>query len=93
MGIKNLSGTDSSSTFDDPQQYNHNGNHQKNMDKATHGVSGDQSQQPQDKHDDSNGIEHDIVLCNGLEQKTPPSTKAMREFTGEHQIIRRFDCR
>jgi hypothetical protein len=32
------------------------------MDETTHGVGSNQSQQPQDEHNDGDGIEHDIDL-------------------------------
>jgi hypothetical protein len=50
------------STPNDPQQDDHDGDHQQNVNKATHGVRRDQTQQPQDEHHYGNGIEHDIDL-------------------------------
>jgi hypothetical protein len=45
-----------------PQQDNHNSNHQQNVDETTHGGGCDQTQQPQDEHNYSNGIKHDFNL-------------------------------
>jgi hypothetical protein len=48
--------------IDDSDQYDHDRDHQQNVYEATHGVRGNYSQQPQNEHDDSNGIKHDLVL-------------------------------
>jgi hypothetical protein len=53
---------DFTSTSDDPQQDNHNRDHQQNMNETAHGVRRDQSQQPQDKHYYGNGIKHFLHL-------------------------------
>jgi hypothetical protein len=44
------------------QQDNHDGDHQQNVNETAHGVGSDQAKQPQDEHNDGNGIEHDIDL-------------------------------
>jgi hypothetical protein len=43
------------SSIDDPDQNHHDGNHQQNMDEATYCIRGNQSQQPQDDENDSDG--------------------------------------
>jgi hypothetical protein len=46
------------STADDSQQDNHNGDYQKDVDKTTQGIGRDQSKYPQDKQNNSNRIKH-----------------------------------
>jgi hypothetical protein len=49
-------------SVDDSDQYDHDRDHQQNVYEAAHGVRGNDSQQPQNEHDDGNGIEHDLFL-------------------------------
>jgi hypothetical protein len=44
------------------QQHNYNCDHQQNVDETAHGVRGNQTQQPQDEHNNGNDIKHDIDL-------------------------------
>jgi hypothetical protein len=46
----------------DPEQDYHDGNNQKNMNKAAHGVGCHQSQEPQDDQNDGDGIKHIDIL-------------------------------
>jgi hypothetical protein len=50
------------SPVDHSQQDDHDSDHQQDMDEAAHGVSSDQPEQPQDEHNNGNGIKHDIDL-------------------------------
>jgi hypothetical protein len=50
------------SSVNHPQQDNHDSDHQQNVNETTHGVRSNHPQQPQDKHNDGNGIKHDIDL-------------------------------
>jgi hypothetical protein len=49
-------------SIDHSQQDHHDSDHQKNVYETTHGVGSDQAKQPQDEHNDGNGIEHDSDL-------------------------------
>jgi hypothetical protein len=50
------------SSVNHPEQNYHDSDNQQNMNEATHGVRSDYPKQPQDEHNDGNGIEHDIYL-------------------------------
>jgi hypothetical protein len=50
------------SSADDPEQNHDNCDYQQNVNETAHGVGCNQSKQPQDNHDDSDGIKHDVVL-------------------------------
>jgi hypothetical protein len=54
------------SPADDPEQDNHDGNYQKHVNETANGVGSDQSQQPQDEKNDSNGVQHDKYPLSGL---------------------------
>jgi len=49
-------------TVNQSQQNDYDSNHQQNVDETTHSVRSNQPQQPQDKHNNGNGIKHDINL-------------------------------
>jgi hypothetical protein len=46
------------SSADDPEQDDHESDHQENMNETAYGVGGDKSEQPQDEQNNSDGIEH-----------------------------------
>src|SRR4030095_8588537 len=47
-------------------QHHDNGDHQKDVDEATHSVGTDQSQEPQNDQNNSNGVEHRYSFGWGL---------------------------
>jgi len=50
------SGSESFSSADDVKQDHHDGNHQQNVNKATHGIGGDKTQEPQDDQNNSESV-------------------------------------
>jgi hypothetical protein len=48
------------SSADDPEQDNHDGDHQKDVNETADGVGSDQTKQPQDKQNNGNRIKHGI---------------------------------
>jgi len=51
------------------------------MYEAAHGVRSDQSEQPQDKHDNGNGIEHDSVLSiKDFKNTSAPAILALKQL-------------
>jgi hypothetical protein len=50
------------SSVNQSKQDHHDGDHQKNVNETAHSVGSNQSKQPQDEHNDGNGIEHDSDL-------------------------------
>jgi hypothetical protein len=69
-------------SVDDSDQYDHDRDHQQNVYEATHGVRGNYSQQPQNEHDDCNGIKHDLFLSlvEGHRFETPIYSVRFKSF-------------
>jgi hypothetical protein len=69
-------------SVDDSDQYDHDRDHQQNVYEAPHGVRGNYSQQPQNEHDDSNGIKHDLFLSlvKGYWLETPIYSERFKSF-------------
>jgi hypothetical protein len=49
------------STLDQPDDENHDRDHQENVDEAAHGVARNQTQEPENQQDDEYGPEHGVV--------------------------------
>jgi hypothetical protein len=47
-------------TADHPEQDDHDGNNQENVDESAHGRGSNESQQPENDKNDGNGIEHGL---------------------------------
>jgi hypothetical protein len=60
--LNNDKQTMTASSSNHVHQYNHDSDYQQNVNEPTHGVRSYQPQQPQDKHNNGNGIKHDIHL-------------------------------
>jgi hypothetical protein len=50
------------STVNQSNQNYHDCDHQQNVNETAHGFGSDQAKQPQDEHNNGNGIEHDSIL-------------------------------
>jgi hypothetical protein len=50
----------SASTADEIKYNHHNRNQQQNVDESAHGVGSCETQNPEDKEDDGNGVKHGI---------------------------------
>jgi hypothetical protein len=72
------------------QQDNHDSDHQQNVNETAHGIRSNYPQQPQDEHNDGNGIKHDIDLSIYGATKNPdfiPTTVLRKKFLANISII------